>query len=618
MPDVPSFPFYKFSPFDGQFDTRLFAGNQASYARNYVERITALAGELNPPAIVPVFPDVDSAPLPLSTEKPDFLPVEFSLPERPTGFSGSLTVDNILPAPFDGEAPALNFGTAPVPFSDALPDAPPVDANFAYPADLVVNLPAPPSLLSLNILPFSGISMPTIDYTVPELTVVAPTPLTYVPEDHYSSATLTLLKAELTDRIQNGGTGLNPAVETMIWDRGREREARTMRDQLDSLEQMESLGYALPPGVWLDARLKIATENAYANMGLSREIMIKQAELELQNVLAALQQVGQLEEQLIQYTNQREQRAFEAYRYMTEASISIYNAKVQAYSAYLEAYKTKVTIFTAQVQAEMAKVEAYKAQVSAEEAKAQINTALVQQYRTQADVALANVEVYKAKIEAIRSKAEIEKLKVDIFGEQVRGYTAKVNAYTAQVEGFRAGIQAEASKQEAYRTQVTAYSAEVDAAAKLVQAKIDEFRARVSVKEVEWEGYKALAQAEASRAQALASNNQSIAESYKAEVSAVSAYNQAMTQQWEASVRQAQAVAEIGVSAAKANAEAYLSARSISLDAAKVGAQVSAQLGAAALATMNWSSSVSQSSQSSQSNSWSYQFGQSESVSANI
>lgn len=590
------------------------ATSQIASANNYVARITQLASELNPPSIIPVFPTIDNPPDPNVPEPPPLTTTTFTMPTSPTAFTDTITIDAILPAPFDDTPPVLSFGTAPASFSENLPAAPGVETDYAYPT-LNLSLPAPPALLSLNVRQFDGVNIPTVDFTIPELTIVAPEPLTYVPEDHYTSALLTDLKTTLQDRITNGGTGLNPAVEVAIWDRGREREARTMRDQLDDLDRYETLGYALPPGVWLDARLKVATENAYANMGLSREIMIKQAELELQNVVQSLQIANQLEGQLITYTNQREQRAFEAYRYATEAAISIYNAKVQAYTAYVDAYKAKVQIYDALVRAEIAKVEAYKAEIGAEQAKASINTALVEQYKVQADVALSNVEVYKAQIEAIRSKAEIERLKVEIYGEQIKGYTAKINAYTAQVEGFRASVQAEASKQEAFRSRVEAYTAQVTASTKVIDAKIAEQGAKIQAKSLEWDGYKAFISGEAARTDAVAKLNSATVDSYQAEVSAFSSYNQAVSQQWEAAVRQAIAVGEVGVAAQKANAEAYISSRSVSLDAAKVGAQVSAQIGAAALSVMNISQSYSVSSGTSMNSSWSQNYSESASIS---
>ena len=148
-----------------------------------------------------------------------------------------------------------------------------------------------------------------------------------------------------------------------------------------------------------------------------------------------------------------------------------------------------------------------------------------------------------------------------------------------------------------------AYGATVEAAVKQVEARIREFEGRLKQKEQEWEGYKAAASAESSRAQAIAASNQSAAEVYKGTIQGLTSYNETLTKQWQVTYDQAQRTVEIGVSAAKANSELYMTTRSLALDAAKVGAQVSAQLGAAALNAINWSSSYSNAISDSTSNS---------------
>lgn len=588
-------------------------------ANAYIGNLGALTATLSPPVISPVFSETGVAPAISVPDAPAMQQVVWVAPNIPDSFTGSLSIDAYMPDPFDEAAPVLSFPTAPVAFSEAAPDAPGVDLNFVFPSDLTVSMPAPPGLLSLSVSNFAGVTMPAIDTTLPELTAIAPSIREYTPGDLYTSGLLTSIKASLQDRIDNGGTGLAPDVENAIWDRGREREYRQLQNAVADLERMETLGYAFPGGVYLDARLKLQTEFGANMAGHSREVMIKQAELEQTNVLAALQQATQLEGALMNYTNQVEQRVFDSCKYATEAGIALYNARVQAYTAYLDAYKTKVAVYEAQVRTEVAKVEAFKAQISAEQAKAQINTALVDQYKVQADVALSAIEIYKAEIGAIQTKAEIEKIKIETFGEQVKAYAAKINAYTAGVEGFRASIGAETSKQEAFKAKVDAYSATVTAAVKTVEARIEEYKGRLQAKTVEWEGYKAAAQAESAKASAVASNNASLADGYKATVSGISAYNDTLTKQWQVAYEQAQRTAEIGVSAAKANADLYMTTRSLALDAAKVGAQVSGQLGAAALNATNWSSSVSlgESYNSSDSYSNSYSNANSRSISYN-
>lgn len=603
-------------------DIIVTAHGQIDATNSFILSMGTLASSLGAPTIEPVFPAGASAPAVAVTTPPTMDTVVWSAPAAPDYFTGSLDISSYTVTPFDDNPPELLFGTAPAAFSEAAPDAPGVDLSFVMP-DLTLTLPAAPDLLSISVAPFGGLNMPTLDATIPELTVVAPTIREYTPGAQYTSALLTALKTSLEDRITNGGTGLDPDVEQAIWDRGREREYRSAADSIAELDRMEALGFALPPGVYLDARLKIQTETDAALKGHSREVMIKQAELEQANVSQALTTATQLEQANMNYANQVEQRVFDSCKYATEAGVSIYNAQVQAYGAYVEAYAKKINVYTALIQGEIAKVDAYKAQLSAEQTKAQVNTALVEQYKVQADVALSNVEIFKARIGAIQTRAEIEKTKVEVFGEQIKAYAAKINAYTAGVEGYRAQIQAEGTKQEAYKSRVQAFSATVDATVKQIDARISEFKARVDASNGAWAAYESAYKAEAAKAQAIASVNTSRAESYKAEVQGTASYNETLTKQWQVSLDQAQRITEIGISAAKANADLYVTTRGLALDAAKVGAQVNAQLGAAALGAMNWSNSISKSTgnnyslSDSNSNSWSYSDSTSDSTSHN-
>ena len=583
-------------------DITAFAMDRTDAADNYILSLAQTSAGLIPPVITPVFPTPTIPPIPVTASPPTLETIAWVSPAVPSAFTGTLEIDQYMPAPFDEDPPVLVYPGIPAPFSGAAPEAPGINLQFDYP-DLTVSLPVPPDLLSLSTITFDGVTMPDLPEDVPVLTLVAPSVLTYTPGSGYSSSLLTALQATLLDRITNGGTGLSAAAETAIWDRGREREARSMADAIAELDRMESLGYAFPPGVFLDARLRIQTEFGYTSAGISREVMIKQAELEQTNVLQALNTSVQLEGSLITYNNQVEQRLFDSTKFATEAGIEIYNAGVRAYAAYLDAYKTKIAIYEAQIRGELANVEAYKAQIQAEEAKAQINTALVAQYKVQADVALSSIEVYKAQIQAIMTRAEVEKIKVQTFGEQVRAYGSQINAFTAGVEAYRASISAEGTKQEVFRSQVMAYTARVEAAAKTSQVRIEEFKGLVAAKTAEWDGFRAQAQAEASRAQSIAASNTSVSESYRATIAGLSSYNDVLTKQWQVALDQAERVAEVGVSAAKANAELYMTTRSLALDAAKVGAQVSAQLGAAALNAIHWSQSYSSSGSTSYSQS---------------
>ena len=588
------------------------ARDEINAVRDFVVQLGSITAGMASPIITPTFSSV-TAPAVSIVATPDFQTVLWESPAAPSAFTDTLTITDLMPAPFDDAPPALTFGSAPTAFSELAPDAPAINISYVDPT-LNVSLPAAPNLLSISVTPFGGLNMPTFTATDPVLALTAPSVREYVPGAQYASALLADLASSLQDRITNGGTGLSADVENAIWDRGREREYRAQRDAIADLDRMEALGYALPPGGYLDARIKITTETDYALRGHSREVMIKQAELEQSNVLAALQTAQQLENSMLTYTNSVEQRLFDATKYATEAGIAIYNAQVQAYQSLVEVYKTKVQIYTAQIQAETSRVEAYKAQIEAEQVKAQVNTALVEQYKAMSEVSLSSIEIYKAQIAGIQTKAEIEKTKIEIYGEQVKAYGAKINAYTAGVEGFRATLQAEQTKQQVYQSQVEAYSARVTAASKQVDSRIAAFRGLIDAKNIELEKYKAQVQGETARVQAVVSGNSTLADAYKAQVAGVSGYNEVLTKQWSAVLDQNQRTAEIAISAAKANAELYVTTRSVASDAAKVGAQVHAQIAAAALNAINWSASFGIQSSSTANYGRTYTYGDSHTV----
>jgi hypothetical protein len=232
---------------------------------------------------------------------------------------------------------------------------------------------------------------------------------------------------------------------------------RLARQALSDLDKMEEQGFALPPGTYLDARLRINTESDANERGLSREIMIKQAELAYAAGKDMMALAIQLEGKQLDIANAGRAAAVREHQVRHRGWHLDLQRQGAGLRAYLDAYKTKVQIYTAQVQAQIALVDVYKAR-SRPSAKAQINHELVEQYKAQIEAALSAVEIYKARIEGIRIKADIEKTKIEMYGEQVPAYSAKVNAYTAGVEGYRASLEAEKTKQPVYQSQVDAFT----------------------------------------------------------------------------------------------------------------------------------------------------------------
>ena len=575
-------------------DATTIAGEMISLVQGFINNLENVASNLFAPTINPVFPTVGTPPSLLTATMPSLQAVTWQVPAQPAPFVGTLDISKYLPGPFTGLAPTLNFGNAPAPFAGQIPGAPSVNYNYTYP-EVSVTLPTPSPLLTISDIQFDPINIPQFTGLVPELTLLAPSIVPYVEKAFYTSTELSTVQASLISAMTNGtDTGLDAATQQAMWDAAREREYRQMADALAALERdAEMLNYAYPPGVFLDSRTKIQTEFGYTVAGLSRDIMIKQAELHLENVTKSRELAITLEGNLINYYNATAQRAFEAAKYVTDAQVQIYNAGVQAFTARIEGYKASIEAFNAQIRGLELYIEQLKAEISFEQTKAEINTALVQQYKTEVDAALATLEVAKTQVEIIQTEAQVEKLKVDTYGVQVQAFVGTVNAYTAQIEGYKAQIEAQSAIENVYKVQVDAYTAQVQAGVAAANALVNEYDGRIKAYEAQLEGYKASLSAMVEQARAAQEYNTSQVETFKGEVQALTSYNQVLTSQWEAVLNEQEKITEVAVKAAEANGQLYIAARQLSLDAAKTGAQTAAQLGAAALNAIHFSNTSS-------------------------
>jgi hypothetical protein len=569
------------------------SGSLIQLTEGYVNTLENLSTQIFPPVINVNFPTVTQAPKILEAAEPDLIPVSIDLPNNPAPFGGALVLSPI-PGPFTGVAPYLNFGNPPTPFSGIVPASPPIDLNFVYPT-VSLTLPTPAQLLTLDTVTFNPLNIPGFNVSIPLLNISPPSVIPYVEPSTYASVELATVQASLISAMTSDtDIGLTAATQQAMWDAAREREYRAQADALAALERdHELLGYAFPPGVFLDSRIKVYTETQNTTAGLSRDIMVKQAELRLENVTKARELAVNLESKLIDYYNDVCQRTFEAVKYYTESQIAIYNAQVQTYNVQLHFYEVEAQVYDTQIKGIQAQIAQMQAQIEFEKTKAEINTALVEQYKAEVDAALAVLEIYKTQVQIIQVEAEVEKIKVDVFSAQIQAFVGQVNAYTAQVEGYKANVQAQGEIENVFKTQVDVYSAEVEAGVKTIEAQVAGYRAQIDGYEATLAGYKAQLDGQVALVQAQEAYNTAEVELFKGEVEALASYNQTLTSRWQAVINEQLQVTEVAVKAAEANGQLYISARQLSLDAAKVGAQVMAQLGAAALNAIHWSNSAS-------------------------
>ena len=242
-------------------------------------------------------------------------------------------------------------------FTDAL------NAAVYSPPTLSVtwNSIAAPSLPSLPSAP----TLPTITYVAPtaptDFVDVAPGVTTIDDFDVDSpnpSALLGDLTAKIISRIA-GGTGLSPAVEQAIWDRARSRELKlALANEDDIARTSEAMGFMLPAGVMVD-QLRMAQQNYYDKVSeLSRDIAVKQAELEQANMKDAIAAGTDLEGKIIQiYKTEAD-----VYAVKVNAKAEIARLGMARYESLIRAYESSVNAYRSKVDAERSRIEALSAQ----------------------------------------------------------------------------------------------------------------------------------------------------------------------------------------------------------------------------------------------------------------
>ena len=109
---------------------------------------------------------------------------------------------------------------------------------------------------------------------------------------HFPNETALLTAGEtwLVNAITAGGTGIRPEIEDQIWQRDRARvlsEADRLEDELVS--SWAAKGYDFLPGEMMYRAQQLHKEAADRNAQASRDIAIKQAELEVSNVRFAVE-----------------------------------------------------------------------------------------------------------------------------------------------------------------------------------------------------------------------------------------------------------------------------------------------------------------------------------------
>lgn len=359
----------------------------------------------------------------------------------------TITVDTPVSIVID---PNLSEEKPIAPTSSDFPSIPssPSVSDFSFPIAPAYSLPTAPSLTDIvvpdfieNTIADVTTSIPTLDFDVPAQPSISDGG--DVHQDALMSAALTKLLTNIT----SGGTMLNATVEDDIWNRDRERSEQALQDAIDKITaQWAKLNFTLPDGLLANQITALQTEYMNKDLDRSRDISIKQAELEQAGMFKSLELAIGLEQVIVGSQNEYAKRVLESSKSTAEITIALFRERVTLYNVQLERFKADVEAYKARIQAEIGRAEVFKTRVMALQTISAIDESKVKVYSAHIAAIEQLVNIYQNEIKAVAVMYEAEKSKIERFKVQVEAYSASIDAvtkkYLAEVEGYKGYIQA--------------------------------------------------------------------------------------------------------------------------------------------------------------------------------
>ena len=378
------------------------------------------------------------------------------LPGMPNFPSFTLT-----PGPYTAGSPS-----PPTDPSGSVPNAPSIGSISipSAPTETGASFTMPPKPGRYGV---SFPSLPVIDWGV--LTATKPDPIVITPIHHSfllddisaEDELVPIIRNRLKNNILYGGTGLTAAIEEAIWNRDLERNELQLQDSIDKATQAwAKKGFVLPDGMLADTLSVLNKEYMDKLLDRSREIAIKQAELEQTNIFKSMEiginLISALFEQLYKY-EELYLRCQEDYAKFSNEYIEL---QIKAHNDMVETYKAEIQVYEIFLKAQMTKVDLYKAQIEGAIAVVTLNESEAKMYMAEIEAEVKRytgilegnkirADVFSAKCQGAMAKAKIEEVKIQAYAEQVKGYIAKYEAYSARVKGYEAEMLAEKAKMEA-------------------------------------------------------------------------------------------------------------------------------------------------------------------------
>jgi len=366
----------------------------------------------------------------------------------------------------------LSLPGAPTAASVAMPVPPAIDTTFVIPDAPTPDYGDIPDLLPLDLPTYVPPTLEAFTDEPPEFSALVPSSAIDWAEPAYEAWIADELQGVLQTMLA-GGTGIDPLVERAIWERDRGRLDVAARSALeDARDDFAASGFDLPGAALMARTITTRKDNQDKVSQLSRDVSVKQADLEQTNRQFAIKSGTELENIFVQIFMKTTDRSFDIAKFAVEARIQIFNAEVAAFNVEQQLFTARIERYKVGLAYVQAQIESYKARLSAESIKTDINKSLIEAFKAKISAFQAEADAYRALVQAASARADLQKNRVELFRAEIEGVQAVYAAKKSEFDGYAARIQGESAKASLEEANSRAYSARVGAISSVVEIKV--------------------------------------------------------------------------------------------------------------------------------------------------
>lgn len=411
------------------------------------------------PSVAAFAVDVGTAPaVSVSVAKPVAnLPTvaPMALPTASDGSELVVGVDDITVPEYTAAVTAISLPDAPEPIDVSGRPAMPDVGEVAVPDAPDIAGPDLPELAPIVLPVFDFSALPTFQGVRPQFTAAAPEAVLNWSSQDYASALLEQVKARVAAML-DGGTGLPPEIESALFERARARESSTALARVqDALDTWAGRGFSMPPGM-LVANVNAAQQQSHlAANDLSRDILSKAAQWEIENLRSAVQGGVSLEQTLMQVFKDMRALALDAAKEQLLASLKLYDSFVAKFNADQQAYQADVAVFREEVAKALGII---RAEVDTAQLAGQLNEQRLRQYVAEWDGIGKRVEVFAQRMRGAELDASIKREKLARWGEEMGGWVKQIEGQQAAWAGYETAVRGQAALVSLEQASVQAFS----------------------------------------------------------------------------------------------------------------------------------------------------------------